>query len=461
MTRLILDYYRRWGRVLAIGAVPLLVLGWWIAVEPKTPIEFIVALLPVWILHMFDLSRGAIRVLHTLPLTPRQIGRSWWLVNVFIPAVIVAALLFLGAGSAVLCHSGHAFPLHRLALASLFALLWLGTVFVPFVPLAPASRNFSNWWWHLFSTIFIVLVTVVLTFWMVIRAVSSFTGFLLSQDAAKSPVMLAILLAGGAFLTCVGWFRAGRFDPAGAQFGRPNTGLSAKFYAYKAGAASVRPTPPSTAPHQPPKGHGGILFLLRTTFIRGLLGSFVGVIFALILAWPFSQFPGWQSKDSMITLFLIFILFPLRHSLMQLRFLRTLPISTAKLASLIIASVIVPIVAVTVLMVGIAGLSTGNPVALTILKSCLLALSPIALCAFFPVWRGDGIQAYALCVVAMMAWILAASALQNITFPLAGGVAVAGVMLAWVLTYYALLRGSRAYRIQTNPLGNFLWNARQ
>ena len=104
MTRLILDYYRRWGRVLAIGAVPPLIMGWWITVEPKTPIEFIVALLPVWLLHLFDLSRGAVRVLLTLPLTARQIGRSWWFANVFIPAIMVAALLFLGAGAAVLWH---------------------------------------------------------------------------------------------------------------------------------------------------------------------------------------------------------------------------------------------------------------------------------------------------------------------------------------------------------------------
>jgi hypothetical protein len=455
MTRLILDYYRRWSLPLAIGAVPLLILGWWIAVEPKTPIEFIVALLPVWILHLLDQSRGAVRVLQTLPLAPRQIGRSWWLLNVPIPAVIVAALLFLGAETAVLCHPYQAFPLHRVSLASLFALLWLGTVFVLFVP---ASRNFSNRRWHLFSTIFVALLTVVLTFWMVIRAVSSLTGFMLPQDAAKSPVNLAILLAGGAFLTFVGWFRAERFNPASDPFGHPNTNLSARFYAYKAGTASVRHTPLSTAPHQPPEGHGGILFLLRTTFIRGLIFCFAGAIGALIVAWPFSQFPGLQGNNSMITLLLIFVLFPLRTSLMQLRFLRTLPISTAKLASLIIASVIVPIVAVTLLMVGIAGLSFGTPAALTILKSCLLALSPIALCAFFPVWRGGGIQAYALCVVAMMAWVLAVSALQNIIFPLAGAVAVAGVMLAWVLTYYALLRSSRAYRVQANPLGNFPWS---
>ncbi len=456
MTRLILDYYRRWSLVLAIGAVPLLILGWWIAVEPKTPIEFIVALLPIWILHLFDLSRSAVRVLHTMPLTLRQIGRSWWLVNVLIPAIIVAALLFLGAGSAVLCHPYQAFPLHRLSLASLFALLWLGTVFVLFVPLVPASRNFSNWWQHLLSTLFIVLLTVVLTFWMVIRAVSSFSGFLLSQDAAKSPVKLAILVAGGAFLTFVGWFRAERFDPARGQLGCPKKA---------AGAANFRLTPLSTAPHQPPKGHGGILFLLRTTFIDRLVVCFASGIGILVFAWCASWFPASGSlfnlregfnNNSTITVLLIFTLFPLRSSLTQLRFLRTLPISTAKLATVIIASVILPAIALGMLMAGIAALSVGTPAALSILKSCILILAPIALCIFFTAWRGGGMQAYVLFIVAMMGWVLVVSASQKITFPLAGGSAVAGVTLAWLLTYYALLRGSRAYRAQSNPLGSLI-----
>ena len=91
--------------MLAIGAVPLLILGGWIAIEPKAPIEFIVALLPIWILHVSDLSRGAVRVLRTLPLTLRQIGRSRWLANVLILAImVVTTLLFLGAGAAMLFH---------------------------------------------------------------------------------------------------------------------------------------------------------------------------------------------------------------------------------------------------------------------------------------------------------------------------------------------------------------------
>lgn len=458
MKRFILDYYRRWSLVLAIGAAVQLIFGWWITVEPKAPIEFIAMAIPICvgeILVLCDLSRGVFRVVATLPLTASQIGRSWWLANVLIPAFILTALLFLGAGAALVYRPDQAFPLNRLSMASLFTVVWLGTMFCLFFP---ATRKFSNRW----QTTFVALVAVVFTLWIVMRAISSFLDFLSTQDVSINSINFAIFLAGGGFMTFVGWFRALRFDPAGAgvQFGCPKNA---------AGAAGFRLARLPTAPHQPPEGYGGIPFLLRTTFINGLNVYFSGAILILILAWIEPGFPSFGSPSNvrewfntnipMITVLLTFILFWLRPSLMQLRFLRTLPISTAKLAVVIIASVILPAIAVGMLMAGIAGLFLGTPAALTFLKSCSLILAPIALCVFFTVWRGGGIQAYALFIVPMIAWALVISAWRNITLPLAGGGALAGVMLAWLLTYYALLRSRRAYRVQTDPLSGFPWIA--
>lgn len=479
MTRLILDYYRRWGLVFSLGVALQLMQGWWIKADSRTPIEFTASMIPICLglIPLFDLYRGVVRVVGTLPLPLAKLGRGWWLVNVLIPAIILAALLFLGAGAAVFCYPDKAFPLNRLLMASLVTVLWLGTIFAFVFPaIFPVTGKFRNRW----RGILAVLVGTILTVFFVLWAIF---GFVLSPGAANNPITLAIFLAGGISLTFAGWFRAGRFDPAGVrvQFGRLNPELSEKFYAYKAGAASSRPTPLSTAPHQPPEGHGGILFLLRTTFIRGILVCFAGAIGGLIVVWVESRFPalvrlpmpgqgpfvinlrelreGFKINEPTITVLLIFILFPLQRSLMQLRFMRTLPISTAKLAVVIIASVILPVIAVSMLMAGVAGLSFGTPAALTILKSCILILAPMALCIFYTVWRGGGIEAYVLFLLAIMAWVVAVLAWQNITFPLAGGVAVAGVMLAWVLTYYALLRSSRAYRVQTNPSDSFPWSA--
>jgi hypothetical protein len=473
MTRLILDYYRRWSLVLAIGVALQLIQGWWIV---TTPIEFTASIIPICmglILPLFDLSRGVIRVVGTLPLTLAKLGRGWWFANVLIPAIALVVLLFLGAGAAVLCHPGQAFPLNRLAMSSLLTVLWLGTLFALIFPaiFPTTGKKFRNRRLGILTVFVGGILTVFLILWMVF-------GFVLSPDASKDPIKLAIFLVGGTWLTLVGWFRAGRFDPARVQFGRPDIGLSEKFNAYKAGATGSRPTPSPTAPHQPPEGHGGILFLLRTTFVHGLLGCFTSAIGILIFSWVASRSPGmvrfpmpgqgmfminlregFKIDNSAITVLLIFALFPLRPALMQLRFLRTLPISTAKLATVIIASVILPVAAVSMLMTGAVGLSVGTPAALTTLKSCLLFLAPIALCIFVTVWRGGGIEAYVLFFVAMMAWVLAVSACQNITFPLAAGLALAGILLAWLLTCYALLRSGRAYRVQIDPLGSFPWIA--
>ena len=51
MTRLILDYYRRWSLVLAIGAVPLLIQGWWIMADARTPIEFTASMIPIMLVR--------------------------------------------------------------------------------------------------------------------------------------------------------------------------------------------------------------------------------------------------------------------------------------------------------------------------------------------------------------------------------------------------------------------------
>lgn len=475
MTRLILDYYRRWSLVLSLGVALQVIQGWWITADARIPIEFTSSMIPICaglILPLFDLSRGVIRVVGTLPLTLAKLGRGWWLANVLIPAIILVALLFLGAGAAAFCHPDQALPLKRLAMASLITVLWLGTMFALIFPaIFPATGKFRNRWRGILTVAVGAVLTIFLIFWMIF-------GFVLSPGAANNPIKLAIFLVGGTWLTFVGWFRAGRFNPAGVRFGSPTTELSDKFYAHKAGAAGI-PTPLSTAPHQPPEGHGGILFLLRTTFIQGLFCCVSGGIFFLMFVWCASRFPdlvrlpmpgqgvfvinlreGFEISTPTSTVLLMFILFRLQPSLMQLRFLRTLPISAAKLGAVIIASVILPVVAVGMLMTGIAGLSVGTPAALIVLKSCILILAPMALSIFFTVWRGGGIQAYALFLVGVMAWISVISASQNITFPFAEGVAVAGVTLAWLLTYYALLRGGRAYRAQTDPLTRFFtWSA--
>ena len=80
MKRLIFDHFRRWRWILALGSVFAFAQGWFIASSAAYTFEFWVLLLALWTganLLTFDLQRGVIRAVAVLPLTARQIGRSW------------------------------------------------------------------------------------------------------------------------------------------------------------------------------------------------------------------------------------------------------------------------------------------------------------------------------------------------------------------------------------------------
>ena len=81
MKRLMLDYFRRWWWVLALVGIFEFRLGWSIANRPEDNFEFWGLMLALWTganLLSFDLRRGVVRAIAPLPLTARQIGRSWW-----------------------------------------------------------------------------------------------------------------------------------------------------------------------------------------------------------------------------------------------------------------------------------------------------------------------------------------------------------------------------------------------
>ena len=142
MKRLMLDYFRRWAWVLALGGIFEFGLGWFIANRPEDNFEFWGLMLALWagaVLLSFDLRRGVVRAVAPLPLTARQIGRSWWLATVPLPAIALAALLFSGAGTFYHFHPTKVFPAGRLAWASIFNLMWLGTTFTCYPQLPRAA----------------------------------------------------------------------------------------------------------------------------------------------------------------------------------------------------------------------------------------------------------------------------------------------------------------------------------
>ena len=153
--------------------------------------------------------------------------------------------------------------------------------------------------------------------------------------------------------------------------------------------------------------------------------------------------------------------------LRQLRFLRTLPISATRLAAVMIALTILPLFAVGALVAGVAGLIGATRAAIMLWESFTFILAPASLCVFFIVWRGEGMQGYALLAFPLfgflsMRWgLMLALHRAALPFGLIGAIVALSVLLAFVLTRGALEHGSRAYRVPGDPLRQFRLGPRQ
>lgn len=455
MKQLILDHYRRWLWVLALGAALEFGLGWFIAASPRFTFEFWAFLIALWtgaVLLSFDLKRGVLRPVAVLPLKGSQIGRSWWLAAVPIPALALAALLFSGAGICCHFHPNHAFPGERLVMASLFTSVWLG---IEFTMIFNAARGFGGNWREFICNSFLSWLTILMFF----------GSMLFCLDASRSPFKSAILLGFGALLTAVGWVRAEQFDPgrAGLYLGRvepPNL---------RRGGLRLTPLKPRIPPGQDraPGGYGGIAFLLSTTFVRAFLYIAAMVaLMALLWRWQSHMVTGFPDLVLLATIwgfmscwFIVFYQFMpiLRH----LRLLRTLPISTTRLAAMMLALAILPLTALGALVTVVVWLALDVPAALTVLNSYAFTLASAALCVFFAVWRGAGMQAYALLLFSLFGFLVGRFWLQGLfhypelPLSLAGTIVALCVVSAFLLTRHALSHGSRAYHVQADPSGGF------
>jgi hypothetical protein len=465
MKRLILDHYRRWSWVLALCALLEFGLGWFIATGPKLPFEFFAFLLAGWTGAFplnFDFQRGLLRALGPLPLTGRQLGRAWWLATVPIPAVVLAALLFSGATTFCHFHPSQVFPADRLAMASLFTLVWLG---IGFTLIFNAMRGLYGNGRELACNLFISALS----------GIAFFGSMVFAQDASKSPFRSAILLGVGAVLSAVGWVRAEQFElgRAGLYLGRAGQVDLGRPGQSSLGRPGFRLTPlePKIPPGRycAPRGPGGIPFLLRTTFVSIFLYlAAMSALMALLV--PLQQWLGqgipWDQEIVMLPgvgSFIVcgfVIIFGLLPVMRQLRFLRTLPVSATRLAAVMFALTILPIIAVGALAAAVAGTALGAPAAIPFLKSFTFILAPAALCVFLTVWLGDGMQAYALLYLTLFGFIKIHGWFQvhlnrlALPFGLIGPIVAISLLLGFLLTCGALLRSSRAYRVRPNPSGH-------
>ena len=147
MKRIILDYFRRWWLVLTAILIAYFAFQAFSIHEnsSQTSDDQIVAsvqhtintihntfifpiLMVLGFLLMLDIQRGLARVLTSMPVTTRQIGRAWWMASVALPAMalgvigLFALLLFASRTNAMI-------SLENYLMGWILATLYLGAIF--------------------------------------------------------------------------------------------------------------------------------------------------------------------------------------------------------------------------------------------------------------------------------------------------------------------------------------------
>jgi hypothetical protein len=457
MKNLLLDHCRRWWWVFTLGGAYATILGWSLA-TPDFANEFwqgkhsfleqffkiqssmllmqssCLAVFTGAMLLLYDLQRGLVRAVAVLPLTGRQLGRSWWLATVAAPAVWQIALLSLGAEAFYLFHPGTTFPVARLLLADLLIFLWFGTAFVIYF-VNQATQGIR--WQKLCN--FLATVTII---WMMF-------GFALSLHAQKSSAKWGLFLGLGLMMTIFGWWRAGQFIP-----GQTKPAIRARARAHSLlTPLSLKYSAEAVA------GSGGIPLLASVTSYRAFwFCLYAAVAMPLAFAWQ-GQIKSWPAAIEFVAGFVaaywVLCFFTFTPALRQLRYLRTLPLSASRLALVLIVLALLPLLALGALTAGIAWLSTDTPTTLLVLKNFLFVLAPASLCLAVAVWRGTGVQNYAVLILMLIGFQV--MNFRNLSLGLVGVISAICILVAFLFARLALRRSRHAYLPPATPFGHFTW----
>lgn len=446
MKHLLLDYCRRKAWLLALGAVIQFGLGWAAAFFATRQSENPSAWLPLQ-LGVFlgvlplslDLQKGTARVISLLPLGAREIGRAWWLAAVGLPALLFVIMLFGGATTRFVTQPGTAWPGAELVKTAICLFLWMSASFA--IVLHIPREGARNWRGN-------ALGIVAGTLWGLLLG----GGHFVFHDLDKHPLRLSLFIVIGVALGVFGWLRAGTAL-------RPQPGHRVSF-------ATPRTAPSTQAPII--QGLGGVRLLLWHTFVRafgiGLVVICVLPVFELLKG----RIQTWRHVVSAFSTLNFFpfwfaMLITLAPMLLQVRFLRTLPLPPHRLAALLLAMVCLPLLALGGLSAAVAGLAAGPDEVLAVLRSYLITLAPATLAIVLVTWLGTGKAAYMLLILLMMTGQFLAVFLRlggpgATTSPtVATLVSLGFVGLAFALTWLALIRGTRVYRIEPSPFG-MGWN---
>jgi hypothetical protein len=419
MNKIILDHFRRRWLQWTLSGLLFVGAGLVLAIERDIRISGVLCV-SISIITL-DLGCGCPRVLLSLPFTARQLGRAYWWLSVVAPTLLFA--ISSGVGILILKLAGTQGR-------------FLGTWFQMFIATGPQDKFLGIW----LETALAGGLLGGFFFWLMSGAI---WGTALSRGGPRRKLFLwkfyacafAIVLAGGIYLLCkstlnitdkvviayvfglvfsvLGWFRAeslfvdtsSRRDAAGG--------------------------PISQGKFTPRPGYGGVSYLIirPCLFYLSVVALLIAVVIAVngIAARQDHRPVSWPDAVSttLAQVHIWLFLMCLVQTMMvapHLRFLRSLPLTSRKLAAIILCMALLPVLIIGGLWFSFFLIKPEALSAVSVLKCFLLELTPICVLVTGVVWYNE----------------------RHFT-------RITGVVLAWIISMIPFI-----YQLATNRGGNGL-----
>jgi len=455
MKRIILDYFKRWWLVLsAIFIAYFIFQAFSVRENNSQPSGGSVAIVRtvtntvhntfifqaiMWLgfLLIWEMQRGVPRVLTSLPMTPKQIGRAWWLAAAAFPAITLGVL---GVLAIQFFSNEKNIPfLMKNYLADWSAIaLYLGAMFGAQTFGTPGmTGTLSGKTRTILSTLLIVIVLF---------------GFIFNQLEAPTLAKLILFFFTSVILSVLGWFRAEQMVLQCASF---------RLVAQSSGKKSAQ--------HKTPKGFGGLPYLIQRTIIQTTLIS-LAIIAWMTLVMLFFSVSNGQNHVQTITMtvnggltpcFFFVLLFSIVPMVFQLRALRTFPIPSSTLATTLVFLPILSIAAFGVIVITLAVSLAGQAVILQTINSFFVMGAKAAIMVVVIVWRGMNAVTYLLAFLLMVAdsfislgvtlvYHLGSNTPEH-PWWIALTIFLLCVGMSLILTRRLLTQSSSAYRVRTMP----------
>jgi len=459
MKLIILDHFRRWRfALILIGIVYFLFEGFFeregisemsdtkvIVLMHQTVFTLFIFQIIIFLgfFLIYDLQRGLARVLIALPVTTKQIGRALWVASVALPALALTiigfvALLIFSFGTNKTISPGN------YLVGCFFAAPTLGAVF--------GALTFTTTWIIPFT-----FTDRIRVFFSNLVFLLPIFGFLFFQENTQTMTETILFFSALTTLSIIGWFRAEKLVLNRAVF-RPVSRL----------------TRTQTGQYKTPAGFGGIPFLIMKTtgnaFMMYLFLTAVMLATPMLMTGHHTLAESIKINASGLNLVIfsawavgLFQIFPM---FIQLRLLRTLPISTTRLAAVLVFPPVISL-ALFSIMIGIffspfVGQTKALEVAATFLIPMTMVSVGVPLVARFGLERntlaliGFG---FFIGIAVVPLWLSLWISLDKIPFLLRYVIVALLVLASFFGTKSSLARSSKAYRINLANLGG--WGGRR